>query len=201
MHAGQATIDMHDTSLPGAQRSVAMRVLNWRHAIRALPLRADSAPQPSPYNPTSTDGRERLFVKCRCASSAGATPLRSLPSHSYLSLDPNHTSDCRWLKCREIVCEAEGIKTFRFSQPEAAGTSEKHSVVYQPGQYATFDFQVNWPAPAPSCAWACRPAPLILCMCMRAATPAPAAMRNCSACRRMPAALQASSTVQDSEDV
>jgi hypothetical protein len=70
---------MEDTSLPGAQRSVSVRVLNWRHAARALPLSAD-APQPSPYNPTSADGQQRLFVQCR-----------------------------------EVVQEAEGIKTFRFS--------------------------------------------------------------------------------------
>ena len=135
---------MQDTSLPGAQRSVAVRVLNWRHTLRALPLRADAAPQPSPYNPTDGDSRERLFVKCRFASCNCAKPLQPLLTHVPMTQTAGRfSSDCLCLGCREIVCEGDGIKSFRFSHPEPAGMADVLPVVYQPGQYASFDFQVR----------------------------------------------------------
>lgn len=114
MHgSGAATLDLEDRSLPGAQRSVAVRVLNWTHAIGALPLRAAGPPQPSPYNPVAADG----------GAGAGAERL--------------------FVRCKAVIDEAAGIKTFVFAAPEPAGMGKAVPLAYKPGQYASFDFQVG----------------------------------------------------------
>ena len=78
--------------------------------------------------------------------------------------------------------EAEGIKSFRFSHPEPAGTADVYPVVYKPGQYASFDFQVRRSSHPSPCA--CRHAFASPGTWEQAAVLQAPSVRYCTACRR-----------------
>lgn len=113
---GTATTDFNNTSMPGAQRVVVFSVAEWIYTPGALPLAAPApVVEPSPYNP-------RLL-------SEGPEQLQEL-------------------QCVSVVDAAAGIKTFEITAPAqwkeaaAAGAAAGQASSYQPGQFASFDFDL-----------------------------------------------------------
>ncbi|KAK9815150.1 hypothetical protein WJX73_008896 [Symbiochloris irregularis] len=63
---GHAKLDMHDTSLPGAQRAVKMTIEAWHCTPQRLPLEQVGPTDASPYNPKSGQtAADQRFVSCK----------------------------------------------------------------------------------------------------------------------------------------
>lgn len=130
---GTAAVHYGDTSLPGGKRTVVFEVDTWRHAYNALPIKDVTFVSASPYNPP---------VLRPAASSQGGAAAGE------------------WLTCTDVVVEADGIKSYFFEASAAMrAATAAGKLPYQPGQYASFDFQPadlkdqhNQAAPAASAA-------------------------------------------------
>lgn len=74
----------------------------------------------------------------------GGLPLKARGSVQASPYNPQPTDaqSRRLITCTGVADAAEGIKTFSFSQPRT-GSGQSSPVIYTPGQYASFDIQVN----------------------------------------------------------
>ena len=76
----------------------------------------------------------------RAAGPPQPSPYNPVPAGE----DGAHTERL-FVRCRAVIDEAAGIKTFVFAAPEPAGLGKARPVAYKPGQYASFNFLVGFP--------------------------------------------------------
>lgn len=59
--SGLAEVQWDETSLPGAQRTVAFQTEEWVHVRGALPMQQHGAVESSPYNPSPPNAEQVTF--------------------------------------------------------------------------------------------------------------------------------------------
>eukprot|EP00879_Flechtneria_rotunda_P021215 GHRR01022348.1.p1 GENE.GHRR01022348.1~~GHRR01022348.1.p1 ORF type:complete len:620 (+),score=239.70 GHRR01022348.1:1847-3706(+) len=122
---GNAHVDYDDTSLPGAKRAIVFEVVTWRHAAKALPFAKITFLDASPHNFGVLNASEMSSNAAAAATIAAG----------------------EWLRCTDVRLEADGIKSYVFEASAAMRAAiAAGRPPYQPGQYASFDFQLPEPA-------------------------------------------------------
>ncbi|KAK9820168.1 hypothetical protein WJX72_007024 [[Myrmecia] bisecta] len=125
---GEAQILFEERALPGALRTIQVRVQRWVCVRRALPLTVEAgADFYSPYNPG------RPMFAAAAADAAGLLSNASLKD-SPASKPPS----LHHLTCVAVTDETHDVRTYHFKAP--ADPDGSRSLAYKAGQYASFDF-------------------------------------------------------------